>query len=145
MVRRWLEQMTDVFKKTTDFKGRTDLKSCAYAMLFQLVAISLVVLFISASSFVELGLVINIIGYILWGYTLLASVSFTALLSRRLNDIGVHPGLFILSIWFTYLVVILFRIFAFFNNALNFFLPVMIYFIFHFFTIMMVMMPTKEE
>jgi uncharacterized membrane protein YhaH (DUF805 family) len=145
MFKTWTEQMLNVFKNTADFKGRTNLKSCVYAMLFQLVAISLVVLFISASNLVELGLVINILGFMLWGYTLLSSVSFTALLSRRLNDIGVHPGLFILSLWFTYLVVILFRIFTFFNNALNFFLPVMIYFIFHFFTIMMVMMPSKEE
>lgn len=145
MLKTWYNQMVSVFKNTTDFKGKTDLKSCVYAMLFQLVIISIVVVFVSVSSVLKIGIGFKIFGYIFLIYSLLSSFSFTTLLARRLRDTGINPMLFVYSIWFTYILVGLFRFITFFYNALNFFIPLISYFIVHFFTIMMVLMPTKDE
>ncbi|MDY0277191.1 MAG: hypothetical protein RBQ97_03820, partial [Acholeplasma sp.] len=139
------EQMLNVFKNTTDWKGRTDLKSSSYAMSFQLMIVSLVIVYVSSSQVVDYGLGIKIIGYVILIYSLLSSVSFTTLLARRLRDTGINPIMFVITIWFTYILTGVFRFVTFFDNALNVFLPIMIYFIFHFFIIMMALLPSKEE
>jgi uncharacterized membrane protein YhaH (DUF805 family) len=145
MFKTWTEQMLNVFKNTTDWKGRTDLKSSSYAMSFQLMIISLVIVYVSSSQVVDYGLGIKIIGYVILIYSLLSSVSFTTLLARRLRDTGINPIMFVITIWFTYILTGVFRFVTFFDNALNVFLPIMIYFIFHFFIIMMALLPSKEE
>jgi uncharacterized membrane protein YhaH (DUF805 family) len=145
MFKTWTEQMLNVFKNTTDWKGRTDLKSSSYAMSFQLMIVSLVIVFVSSSQVVDYGLGIKIIGYVILIYSLLSSVSFTTLLARRLRDTGINPIMFVITIWLTYILTGVFRFVTFFDNALNVFLPIMIYFIFHFFIIMMALLPSKEE
>jgi len=145
MFKTWTEQMLNVFKNTTDFKGRTNLKSSSYAMSFQLMIVSLVIVYVSSSQVVDYGLGIKIIGYMILIYSLLSSVSFTTLLARRLRDTGINPIMFVITIWFTYILTGVFRFVTFFYNALNVFLPIMIYFIFHFFIIMMALLPSKEE
>jgi len=145
MFKTWTEQMLNVFKNTTYWKGRTDLKSSSYAMSFQLMIVSLVIVFVSSSQVVDYGLGIKIIGYLILIYSLLSSVSFSTLLARRLRDTGINPIMFVITIWFTYILTGVFRFVTFFDNALNVFLPIMIYFIFHFFIIMMTLLPSKEE
>jgi uncharacterized membrane protein YhaH (DUF805 family) len=133
------------FQKTFDIKGKTPLEDANLALLFQLALVSIIVIFVSSSKVIDYGIGITIVGHILLSYVLLSSLSFTTLVVRRLHDIEVNPTMIVVGIWISYILVGLFRYIDLFHDVLDIFLPLMVYFLVHFFTIMMLMMPTKEE
>ncbi len=145
MIKRWLHQMGLTFHKTFDTKGKTPLEDANLALLFQLALVSITVIFVSSSKVIDFGIGITIVGHILLSYVLLSSISFTTLIIRRLRDIEVNPTMIVSGIWISYILVGLFRYIDLFHDVLDIFLPLMVYFLVHFFTIMMLMMPTKEE
>jgi len=79
-----LKQLGDIIGKTFDFKGITKLKECAIALSFQLVISSVVTLLFLGTRLTDLGMVVEILIYVLYGYLGLTLVSFLSVLTLKM-------------------------------------------------------------
>ncbi|HAX03001.1 MAG: hypothetical protein A2Y45_06170 [Tenericutes bacterium GWC2_34_14] len=140
-----LKQLGDIIGKTFDFKGITKLKECAIALSFQLVISSVVTLLFLGTRLTDLGMVVEILIYVLYGYLGLTLVSFLSVLARRFRDAGIHP-VYIFLIPFSY--VLFFIVSLTFNfkdgEPLMMMLPLFLFFLPHLYVLFMVLLPSKQ-
>ena len=140
-MKQLLFQLKKMYQNTFDFKGKTTLSECTYALLFQLFLLMITMLIILANM---VTIVSPILTYSAIFVLVVNVLSLISLVIRRLRDAGVYLfQLFIIPLSYLLIGVI----YALRIDSLADIYPLImmiIFFLSHFYIIMLILMPSKE-
>ena len=145
-MQKFLKQFGDILGKTFDFKGVTKLKECAVALSFQLVISSVVTILYLGTRLTDLGMFVQVIIYVLYGYLGLTLLPFLSVLGRRFRDAGIHP-IYVFLIPFSYMLFFIVSYTFNFKDGepLMMMLPLFLFFLPHLYVLFMVLLPSKPN
>lgn len=144
-MQKFFHQLGDVLVKTFDFKGLTKLNECALALSFQLVISSVVTLLFLGTRLTDLGMLVQILIYVLYGYLGLTLPSFLSALARRFRDAGIQ-GIYVFLIPLAYILFFIVSLTFNFKDGepLMMMLPLFLFFLPHLYVLFIVLLPSKN-